>query len=115
MSPGEVYWADLPDEIGPRPGIVVSREILNRGDTVLMVLCTTAKFATRARLPNCIPFRAGEFGFTHDCVAQCETISLVPRSYLDISRGPLGILDGERLRAVVRAIGYVIEAECEPI
>ena len=30
--------------------------------------------AVRGTLPNCVPFRAGQFGFTSDCVAQCENI-----------------------------------------
>jgi mRNA-degrading endonuclease toxin of MazEF toxin-antitoxin module len=92
MKPGEIYWADLPDGIGRRPAIVVSREKLNRGNSVVMVLCTTGKFETRMKLPNCIPFCAGEFGFRQDCVAQCEAISLIPKQYLDSSNGPIGIL-----------------------
>jgi mRNA-degrading endonuclease toxin of MazEF toxin-antitoxin module len=73
MNPGEIYWANL--AAGRRPIIVVSRPDLNRGNYVVAVLCTTARFAVRSTLPNCVPFKAGEFGFPHDCVAQGETIS----------------------------------------
>ena len=37
-------------------------------------MCTSANFAVRVKLPNCVPFRTGEFGFTRDCVAQCENM-----------------------------------------
>jgi mRNA-degrading endonuclease toxin of MazEF toxin-antitoxin module len=112
MNPGDIYWSNLP--AGPRPAIVVSREILNRGDYVVVVLCTTTRFEERSVLPNCVPFSAGEFGFTKNCVAQCEAIAIVDQMDLDTAKGPIGMLDAERLRTLIRAIGYVIEAECEP-
>jgi hypothetical protein len=36
-------------------------------------------------------------------------------SQLDLSAGPIGILDESALRDVIRAIGYVLEADCEPV
>ena len=33
MKPGEIYWVDLA-ATGRRPGIVVSRESLNQGNSV---------------------------------------------------------------------------------
>src|SRR6202011_5364969 len=63
MNPGEIYMADL-GEATRHPVIVVSREELNRGDRVVAVLCTWQKFAVRSGLPHCVPFRAGQFGFT---------------------------------------------------
>ena len=72
MKPGEIYWVDLATR--RRPVIVVSREGLNQGNDVVKVLCTTKRFAVRSQLPNCVSFRAGEFGMPSDCVAQCEAI-----------------------------------------
>lgn len=63
IEPGEIYSADFV-EAGPHPVIVVSREEPNRGRYALVVVCTSARFATRSRLPNCVPFQAGQFGFT---------------------------------------------------
>jgi mRNA-degrading endonuclease toxin of MazEF toxin-antitoxin module len=77
MEPGEIYTADFP-EAGPHPVIVISREDLNRGHYAIVVVCTSSRFAVRSRLPSCVPFEAGQFGFT------------------------------------VKAIGYVIESDCEP-
>jgi mRNA-degrading endonuclease toxin of MazEF toxin-antitoxin module len=111
---GEVYVADFP-EVGRHPVIVVSQEELNRGRYVLAVFCTSARFAVRSTLPNCVPYATGRFGFTADCVAQCENILSIEKSQLDLSAGPIGILDASALRDVIRAIGYVLEADCEPV
>jgi mRNA-degrading endonuclease toxin of MazEF toxin-antitoxin module len=113
MRPGEIYMADFP-EAGRHPVILVSREDLNRGHYILAVFCTSSRFAARSQLPNCVPYRAGQFGFTVDCVAQCENILSVEKSQLDIAAGPIGVLDATNLRNIIRAIGYVIEADCEP-
>ena len=111
MNPGEIYMADL-GEATPHPVIVVSREELNRGDRVVAVLCTSQKFALRSTLPHCVPFRAGQFGFSKDCVAQCENLFLIEKDALDAN--PLGVLDATALRDVVKAIGHVIDSDCEP-
>src|SRR5262249_16771358 len=96
MKPGEIYWVDL--ATGRRPGIVVSRESLNQGNYVVMVLCTTKRFAIRSRLPNCVPFQAGDFGMPSDCVAQCEAIYALEKGEIDIASGTIGRLDATRLR-----------------
>lgn len=111
MSPGEIYMADL-GETTPHPVIVVSREELNRGDRAVAVLCTSQKLVIRARLPHCVSFQAGQFGFPKDCVAQCENIFLVDKGSLDAQ--PIGVLDATALREVVKAIGNVIDSDCEP-
>jgi len=114
MEPGEVYTADFP-EAGPHPVIVVSRENLNRGHYALVVVCTSSRFAVRSQLPNCVPFQAGQFGFTANCVAQCENILSIDRRQLKMEAGPIGVLDQSTLRDLVKAIGYVIESDCEPV
>ena len=114
MKRGEIYLADFPGE-GLHPVIVVSREALNRGNYALVVVCTSARFALRRTLPNCVPFRAGQFGLTADCVAQCENLLTIEKSQLDVSRGRIGMLDDVHLRSVVKAIGNVIDSDCEPL
>jgi mRNA-degrading endonuclease toxin of MazEF toxin-antitoxin module len=112
IQPGEIYLADF-DEGGRHPVIIVSRETLNRGNYVLVVVCTSARFATRRNLPNCVPFQAGQFGFTKDCVAQCENLLLLHKAQIAFPSVPLGALDGTNLHRVIKAIGYVLEADCE--
>ena len=112
MEPGEIYWVDL--EPGRRPAIIVSREMLNRGGYVVAVLCTSAQYETRRSLANCVAFAAGEFGFSQNCVAQCEAITFVELNDVDLSEGKIGILDGEKFREIIKAIGFVIGSNCEP-
>lgn len=112
IRPGEIYLADF-DQTGPHPVIVVSREELNRGRYALVVVCTSARFAVRSKLPNCVAFRAGDFGFTVDCVAQCENVLSIDKAQLDLAAGPMGVLDDVALRDIVKAIGYVLDADCE--
>lgn len=111
MKPGEVYWADL-EFAGRHPVIVLSREELNRGNTVVAIPCTSQNFEKRSKLPNCVPFQAGEFGFNKPTVAQCENVQIVERQILDPT--PIGVVGDEALRDIVRALGYVVDADCEP-
>jgi mRNA-degrading endonuclease toxin of MazEF toxin-antitoxin module len=114
IEPGEVYVAEFA-EAGPHPVIVVSREELNRGHYALVVVCTSARFVVRSKLSNCVPFQAGQFGFTTECVAQCENVLSIDKAQLDLESGPIGVLDERALRDVIKAIGYVIESDCEPV
>lgn len=114
INPGEIYMADF-EQAGLHPAIVISREDLNRGRYVLAVVCTSARFSVRSTLPNCVPFRAGQFGFTTDCVAQCENMLSIEKAQLDLAAGPVGVLDELALRDVIKAIGHVIESDCEPV
>jgi len=112
IRPGEIYMAET--ESGLRPAVIVSREELNRGSYVVAVLITSTQFATRSALPHCVPFRSGEFGLTKDCVAQSESITYLPISDIDRGHGVIGVLDESRLRDVIRAIGNVMDSDCEP-
>jgi mRNA-degrading endonuclease toxin of MazEF toxin-antitoxin module len=114
IQPGEIYMEDF-DQTYPHPVVVVSREELNRGDYVVAAVITSTKFAVRSKLANCVPLLAGTFGMTKDCVIQGETVGPIPTDQLDLANGPISQLDGVTLRDVVRAIGYVMEADCEPI
>ncbi len=113
IAPGEVYMADF-EQAGPHPVIIVSREDLNRGRYALVVVCTSARFAIRRTLPSCVPFQAGQFGFTTDCVAQCDNMLSIETSQLDLGSGPIGVLDEVTMRSVIKAVGYVMDSDCEP-
>lgn len=118
VRPGDIYYtwlgAEKDDTDSRHRAVVVSREELNRGDYVVVVLMTSRRFNERRRLANCVPFRRGRYGLTKDCVAQADTISLVEKSELDVERGSVGQLDEEAMRSLIRAIGNVISADCEP-
>jgi len=110
MDQGEIHFIRL--DSGPQPGIIVSSEAYNRGEYVLAVLCTSVKFAVRSKLASCVAFHAGEFGFTKNCVAQCERVTLLHKE--DIDAQLVGIVDPGCMRDVIRAIGVVLDSDCEP-
>jgi mRNA-degrading endonuclease toxin of MazEF toxin-antitoxin module len=114
IAPGQIYMADF-GPAGPHPIIVVSREELNRGRYALAVVCTSARFAVRSKLSNCVPFQAGNFGFTADCVAQCENILSIDQAQIALATGPIGTLDEATFHKGVRSIGYVIKSDCKPL
>ena len=112
MNPGEIFWADL--DSGRRPVIVASRSELNRGEYVQIIPITSMHFEKRSRLPNCVPFRAGEFGLPKDCIAQCEMLTIIRAIQVEMDNGPISVLDESKFREVVKATGYVFCADCEP-
>lgn len=114
IAPGQIYMADF-GPAGPHPIIVVSREELNRGRYALAVVCTSARFAARSKLANCVPFQAGDFGFTANCVAQCENILSIDQAQIDFATGPIGTLDNATFQEVIKSIGYVIKSDCKPL
>jgi mRNA-degrading endonuclease toxin of MazEF toxin-antitoxin module len=113
IRPGEIYWADTPP--GQRHKVVVvSREDLNRGKYVVVALITSQRFATRSQLANCVPLLKGQFGMTEDCVVQGEMSGPTPVAQMELTAGPLAVLDDLTVREVIRAIGHVMDADCEP-
>ncbi len=111
-QPGELYWARF-ESAQPHPLIIVSRTALNRGGYVVAVPLTSSNLDTRWSLPNTVSFHAGDFSLSKDCVAQCEAITIIEKDTLDPQ--PFATLTDGVWRDVVRAIGNVICADCEPI
>lgn len=113
ILPGEIYFADF-GTFGPHPVIVISRESLNRGNYVVVVVCTSSRFQERRRMANCVVFKAGEFGFTTDCVAQSESITSMSKTRIDFGSGLIGKVNPMKLREINKAIGHVMACDCEP-
>jgi mRNA-degrading endonuclease toxin of MazEF toxin-antitoxin module len=113
ILPGEIYMADIPPG-QQHPVVVVSREELNRGDYVVAALITSQRFAVRSKLANCVPLLAGQFGMTKDSVVQGEMAGPIRKDVINLAAGPVSRLDDRTLREVIKAIGYVLDADCEP-
>jgi len=111
-KPGEIYR--LQDSEDPRRLVIVSREELNKGDYVVVVPVTSRQYELRRKLPNCVAFRSGEFGFVSNCVAQAEGIQVRDKLELALEEGLLGRLDDARMRDLIRAVGDMMAADCEP-
>ena len=59
--------------------------------------------------------RKEKLGFTADCVTQCENlVSIEKTDIFNPDDGPTGVLDAMKMRDVIRAIGDVLESDCEP-
>jgi mRNA-degrading endonuclease toxin of MazEF toxin-antitoxin module len=112
LLPGEIYFADANG--GRRPVVIMSREELNHGKYVVAVPLTSTHFEIRSQMRHCVPFRSGEFGLPKDCVAQGEAITFIEIADLDLDAGLLGKVNDEKMRDLIRAIGFVISSECEP-
>ncbi len=113
IQPGEIYMADVPPGQQHRV-VVVSREELNRGKYIITALITSQKFAVRSTLANCVALKAGHFGLQQDSVVQGESAGPIRVARLDQAAGPLAKLDDITFREVIRAIGYVLDSDCEP-
>ena len=111
--PGEIYEAF--DRVGRRrPFVVMSRPELNRGDYFLALPFTTARLEERQRVRNCVFFSQGSFGLTKSCVAQAEALTFLRKADLVVPPTPLGKVDPRKWRQLVRAVGFVVQAECHP-
>lgn len=110
--PGEIYRVDLPPA-GEHLFVIVSREELNRGRQVLAAMITSSRFALRSRLANCVPLRAGDFGLSQNCVIQCENVVSIEADAL--LGDPVARLDEETIRTMIKALGFVFAADCEPM
>jgi hypothetical protein len=47
-------------------------------------------------------------------VVQGESLFNAPLVNLDMASGPVGKLDDVTMREVVKAVGYVMDSDCEP-
>ncbi|WP_197447005.1 hypothetical protein [Tautonia plasticadhaerens] len=47
-------------------------------------------------------------------MAQCENLPSIDTDQLDLTTGPIGVLDEVTLRDIIKAIGHVLESDCEP-
>jgi hypothetical protein len=44
-----------------------------------------------------------------------ENVLSIDKSQLDLAAGPVGFLDDVALRDIIKAIGFVMESDCEPM
>lgn len=104
MRRGAVHWVSLDRR---RPAVILSPDIRNRlANDLIVVPCSVSArpMAWHVRL------RRGEAGLPHRCLAKCEQIATVPKSW--IHPAELGRLSPGRLReielAVLSALGILL-------
>ena len=103
MIRGAVHWVSLDER---RPAVILSPEIRNRlANDVIIVPCSTSARA----MPWHVRIRRGEAGIPQACMAECEQIATVPKSWIESRE--LGQLSRGRMLevelAVLSALGIV--------
>lgn len=107
MKRAEVWWAELPSPAGPRPVVLLSRD----SAIGVRALVTVAPVTTRSRgLPVEIELGTAE-GLPRPCVANCDTISTIPKGAL---RKRLGTLDRAKRLALNEAIRFALDLRNDP-
>lgn len=91
-----------------RPILVVSRDELCHGHSVLVVPFYSQQLEVRRKQRNCVFFHAGEGGLAKNCVAKCDEVTIVDKDCFDFARGKLGRLNLDQMKRVVDAIRFVI-------
>ncbi len=91
-----------------RPLLIVSRDDLNRGDTVVAVPFYSQQLEKRKLLKWCVFFKRGIAGLRKDCVAKCDEIAFYDKLDIDWRHGKLGRMNVDEMNAVAKAIRYVI-------
>lgn len=95
------FWED--DE---RPGVVVTRNELNKGALVLVVPCTASRVETRKLYTNNVFLPPGSGGLDKHSVAQVHLIQPVDKSYFLQKRGRL---DDGQLGEILRALAWAVD------
>lgn len=106
MKRGAVHWVSLDKK---RPAIILSPDVRNRlANDLIIVPCST----TARRMTWHVQLRRGEAGLPQACMAKCEQIATIPKSWVEPAE--LGRLPAARMRevelAVLSALGILVPA-----
>ena len=100
---GEIYLVRLPgqpEDIRPRPALIVSLDVRNRlaNDVLVVPLTTTLRIS-----PTHVKLSKGQGGLDHTSMAKCEQITCLDKSFL--VRGPFsGSISPAKMTEVEKAI-----------
>ena len=102
MRRGEIWWAELPQPVGRRPVVLLSRNDAYE----VRSLVTIAPITTRIRaIP--VEVELGETdGLPRTCVINLDTITTIPKSSL---RDRLSTLSVERMAEVEDALRFALD------
>ena len=104
MRRGEIWWAELEPSAGRRPVVLLSR---NEAYSVRL-LVIVAPVTTRIRhIPSEVSLGT-EDGMPHDCVANLDTITTIPK---DCLQSRLTTLSARKLKEVEAAIRFALGME----
>jgi mRNA interferase MazF len=98
---GEVWWATIPPPVDTRPVVLVSREEAYRVRTHFLAVPVTRRVRG---LPTEIALDRRN-GLEHPSVANCDTIQLVAKSWLERR---VGELDAEQTARLADALRFAL-------
>ncbi len=102
MRQHELWWAELPEPIGRRPVLLLSRDQAYR----ILTRVTVAEVSTTIRrIPVEVPLGKAE-GLPKPCVANLDNLHAVAVARL---RTMIGQLASDRAVEVERALGYALD------
>jgi len=96
---GEIWWADLPDPVGRRPVVLVSRD---EAYAVLSGVTVAEVTSTIRAIRSEVPVGRAE-GLAHRSVINTDNLHTIPKRLL-VSR--LGVLRADKVARLTHAIGY---------
>ena len=102
MKRGEVWWANIPQPIGRRPVLLLSRNAaypVRSSVTVAPITRTVHEIPVEVRL-------GPVDGLPRDCVANLDNIVTVSKKRLDRS---LTTLSPEKMRSIEQAIKFALD------
>ena len=102
MKRGEVWWANIPQPIGRRPVLLLSRNAaypVRSSVTVAPITRTVHEIPVEVRL-------GPEDGLPRDCVANLDNIVTVSKKRLDRN---LTTLSPEKMRSIEQAIKFALD------
>ncbi len=101
MRRGEIWWAELEPPAGRRPVVLLSRNEAYGVRSLVIV----APVTTRIRRISSEVLLGTDDGMPHDCVANLDTITTIPK---DCLQNRLTILSTKKLKEVEAAIRFAL-------
>ncbi len=98
------------DAVGkPRIIVIVSREEINGGHSVLAVPFTSQQLDKRKSLDYCAHFYPGEGGLELECVAKTDELSLYDKTHIRLADGPVGQFDKDQMERLCEALKWSLK------
>ena len=112
MKRGELYYANLDPVIGSeqggvRPVLIIQNNLGNRFSPTVIVLPLTSRMG-KAPLPTHVPIMPPQGGVRKPSLILCEQVRTLEKSRLT---GYLGVLSGEKMQLVERALSLAVGQE----
>ena len=104
MRRGEVWWANLPQPIGRRPVLLLSRNTAYKVRTSLTVGVITS---TTRGIPVEVPLDEND-GMPRECVVNLDNILTIPRSTLTKQ---ITALSKEKMGLVNKAVVFALDLQ----